>query len=401
MKNILILIFLTSITLLPQNNRIKVYIDCLYCDMDFIRTEIKFVDYVIERQAADVFVMITTQSTGGGGQKYSVEFTGKGNFEKIKDDLKFDISSDDTSDTIRNRLVKFLKIGLLRFISSTPLTEKISITFEEETEKVTPEDDWDSWVFNIGGNGYFNASKAYESRNISGYSSVNRVTDEWIFSLSFYLNHNFDNYKDYGLEVTSESKSSDISVVKSITDHWSAGIVSGWNRSTYSNRENYSYLYPRIEYNIFPYSESSRRMLRIMYGIGANYSDYYETTIFGKDEELRYKHSLETALTLKREWGSIYLSVTGSTYLHDFEKRRLDSFSMISLRIVKGLSFNLSGGYSRINDQIGLSAVGYTDEEILLQKGEMATSYSYWSSIGFSYTFGSIYNNVVNPRFGN
>jgi hypothetical protein len=118
-------------------------------------------------------------------------------------------------------------------------------------------------------------------------------------------------------------------------------------------------------------------------------------------KELRYKQSLEAALSVKKEWGSIYLSLTGSTYLHDFEKKRFDSFSQISIRIIKGLSLNLSGSYSRINDQIGLSAVGYTDEEILLQKKEMATSYSYWSSIGFSYTFGSIYNNVVNPRFGN
>jgi hypothetical protein len=27
------------------------------------------------------------------------------------------------------------------------------------------------------------------------------------------------------------------------------------------------------------------------------------------------------------------------------------------------------------------------------------TSYRYYSAIGVSYTFGSIYNNVVNPRF--
>jgi hypothetical protein len=65
----------------------KVFIDCANCDMDFIRTEITFVNYVIERQAADVFIMITSQGTGGGGEKYTIEFTGKGRFENIKDTL--------------------------------------------------------------------------------------------------------------------------------------------------------------------------------------------------------------------------------------------------------------------------------------------------------------------------
>ena len=37
--------------------------------------------------------------------------------------------------------------------------------------------------------------------------------------------------------------------------------------------------------------------------------------------------------------------------------------------------------------------------EVLLQLRELKTSYRYDISVGLSYTFGSIYNNVVNPRF--
>ena len=32
---------------------------------------------------------------------------------------------------------------------------------------------------------------------------------------------------------------------------------------------------------------------------------------------------------------------------------------------------------------------------------ELETQFQYFTSFGFTYTFGSIYNNVVNPRFGN
>jgi len=52
-----------------------------------------------------------------------------------------------------------------------------------------------------------------------------------------------------------------------------------------------------------------------------------------------------------------------------------------------------------IHDQLSLPAGGATQEEILLHRQELETAYSYWGSMGISYTFGSIYNNIVNPRF--
>jgi len=49
----------------------KVFIDCDHCDIDYIRTEITFVNYVWDRQEADVHILITTQDTGGGGRNQS------------------------------------------------------------------------------------------------------------------------------------------------------------------------------------------------------------------------------------------------------------------------------------------------------------------------------------------
>ena len=53
-----------------------------------------------------------------------------------------------------------------------------------------------------------------------------------------------------------------------------------------------------------------------------------------------------------------------------------------------------------MRDQLSLPRSSATDQEILLQRRELATEYQYSLSVGVSYTFGSIYNNVVNPRFG-
>jgi len=52
-----------------------------------------------------------------------------------------------------------------------------------------------------------------------------------------------------------------------------------------------------------------------------------------------------------------------------------------------------------IRNQLYLARSGLSDEEILTERRQLATDSRYSISFGFSYTFGSIFNNVVNPRF--
>ncbi len=104
---------------------------------------------------------------------------------------------------------------------------------------------------------------------------------------------------------------------------------------------------------------------------------------------------------VKEPWGSVGVELRGSNYLHDFRKNNLRFESGLSLRVFKGLSFNISGEFSRVRDQLALPAGGATKEEILLELKRLKTSYDLSLQMGFSYRFGSIYSNVVNPRFGN
>ena len=46
----------------------KVFIDCGSCDIEYIKTEITFVNYVRDRKEADVHVLITTQGTGAAAR---------------------------------------------------------------------------------------------------------------------------------------------------------------------------------------------------------------------------------------------------------------------------------------------------------------------------------------------
>ena len=55
---------------------------------------------------------------------------------------------------------------------------------------------------------------------------------------------------------------------------------------------------------------------------------------------------------------------------------------------------------SRIRDQLSLPRRGATQEEILLELRELQSGYEYAFEFGLTYTFGSIFSAVVNPRFG-
>lgn len=70
----------------------------------------------------------------------------------------------------------------------------------------------------------------------------------------------------------------------------------------------------------------------------------------------------------------------------------------ISVRLFKGLALNVEGDVKMIRDQLSIPKRGASPEEILLHQRELATSYWYSISVGLSYTIGSIYNDVVNPR---
>jgi hypothetical protein len=92
--------------------------------------------------------------------------------------------------------------------------------------------------------------------------------------------------------------------------------------------------------------------------------------------------------------------VSGTQYWNDASHPNLNIYGSTSVRLVRGLSLNAYGSYSFVRSQRYLSAAGATPDEVLLQLRQLRTSYQYWGGIGFSYTFGSVYNNVVNPRFG-
>jgi hypothetical protein len=235
-----------------------------------------------------------------------------------------------------------------------------------------------------------------------GNFSASRVTPEWKVRLGLSGNFQKDAYNvgDFDYESNRHGQTLSGLVVRSLDDHWSIGAILQLGASTYDNNKFSIVPTPAVEYDVFPYSESTQRQLRILYAVGPSIVRYREETVYDKTRETRWGQSLSFSFELKRPWGTISTSLSGSHYFHDLSKNRLNLNGEISMRIFKGLNFNIGGGGSRVRDQLFLPKGGASFEEVLLRRRQLETGYNYFFMVGLSYTFGSVYSNVVNPRFG-
>ncbi|MBU0764666.1 MAG: hypothetical protein KJ607_07520 [Bacteroidetes bacterium] len=387
-----------------RNEAPRVYIDCFFCDFEYIKKEISYVNYVRSQEDAEIRILITKQSTGSGGTEFYIQMDGHYRFAFMNDILKYVSKPNSTEDEIRTGLTQILKLGLMQYIAKTPISQQVTINYADTVQKETTvvEDKWKSWIFELILGGWFNGEELYKMTNLWTVVSASKITPDWKSETRLVYDHYDTRYVVDDVTITSlkDYKYMNHQTVKSMGEHWSAGANISLNSSSYDNIEFGCDVLPAIEYNLFPYSESAKKQLRFLYRAGYRYFQYNDTTLFNKTEENLFGQNLEIALEIKELWGSASVSLMGYNYFHDFKKNRLMMYSSLRLKITKNLAFNLSGQVNIIHDQLSLPKAGATSEDILLRQRQLATQYSYNASIGLTYTFGAIYNNVVNPRFG-
>jgi hypothetical protein len=396
--------FLINSQTLVKEGAPNIFLSCR-CDMDYIKQQIPVVNYVGDRADADIHILFTDQRTGSGGREYLVLFIGQKNYSGVHDTIKYVINQIDTEDQRRIKMVDALKAGLAKYIFQSRISDQMNITFKNGGNSASAinndADNWDSWVFRTSVNTSLNGQQTTNSQNIGGSFSANRVTEEskiFLWASTQYNESNYD-YDDTKIKSVSRRNNFSASYVGAIDEHWSWGVETGVNQSTYSNIKLGVFLNSGVEYNFFPYSEANQRQLKIEYQVNAIHNNYRGETIYLKMKEGLFRHSLKLSLELIEQWGNIGFRLSGSNYLHDFNLYSLTTDGFVSLRLVKGLALDIKGRYSKINNQIALPRGQASLEEVLLQRKEIATQFSYEFQIGLSYSFGSIYNNAINPRF--
>jgi hypothetical protein len=398
--------------------QLGVFLDCrTNCDSDLIRTEIGFVNWLRDRTDAHVHVLVTSQQAGAGGELITLAFMGLGALATRGDTLTVATNPTTTSDERRRSLTNTLSLGLVQFAARTAASQTIRVSQDIQAVTETPTqmtpatDPWKAWVFEIEAGGSTDGERNYRSREFDAGIGANRTTEAWKLNLDLQFFYDDERvidieYDDEGNVVSEDvftalrrNWNAELLLVKSLTGHLSAGLRSGVGSDIFRNHKLSVQLTPALEYNIFPYSESTRRELTLQYGVGYQSYRYQDTTIFDRIEESLPVHYAAANYYTRQPWGSTSVELRHQNFLNDASKRSTSLEGELSVRLFRGFSVNLGGEYSWIRDQISLRKGDRDPVDVLLRRQQLLTGFEYDARISFSYTFGSIFNNVVNPRF--
>jgi len=414
----LFILYLTSPYLCWSQNkypdRLKVFIDCQSgCDMTFIRSEINIVDFLLDRVAADVHVLITDQNTGGGGDQYQLIFFGQHQFRDIKDTIRFINQPNNTDFEERDLLLKYLKLGLAPYIVRTKAAESVDIKMKTDNapdtatnNTLSTKDPWNYWVFTVETYGSLNMDAVYNESSFNGNLTARRITDKSKFGIELNGGKNkseFEYEDDNGNTQKFVNRNNNFTfsqyLVKSLNDHWSWGYQLEASRNTFSNNKFRTLLQTGIEYNIFPYKEVNTKSLTISYLLDGRQNNYIDSTLYDKTRETLMGHAVRAKLSLNQKWGTIRVGTEYHNYFHNWKYLNLEANIELEIRITGGLSFSIYSSGSLIRDQLFLPKEGATAQEVLTRRRQLASGYSFFTYFGISYRFGSKLNNFVNPRF--
>jgi len=385
------------------NNFISVFLECNSCDKNFIRTSIPFVNYVRDRELADVHIIITTQRSGVSGVNCILFFSGYGRFEEVEHTITYWAPVSSTVYDIREGLADRIKLGLGPFLANTDLANLFTVSYADdaEFERVEYTDPWRNWVFQIYGGANFMMEKSRNAFNARYGLVADKVSDDWKIRLRPYFNYNVRNFITEDTIISSRIRRDgfDGYAIRSLNQHWSFGLFSDMLSSTFHNMNFNVDAGPGFEYSIFPYKEATRRAITFAYKIGYSYNDYIEETVFDKLTENLFVQSIRASVYYEQTWGSFLTGLQGSHYFHDFNANRIEFFTTLNLRLFKGFSLSLSGNFDFVNDLVSIPKGDMSLEQILLRQRRQATNYQAYGNIGITYTFGSDVQNVVNTRF--
>lgn len=383
----------------------KVFINCEACDIQYLTNEITYLNFVRDRHLADIVVLIRNINTGSGGTEYTFDFCGENLYKNCIAAEKFNslpnMSDADVRTGIKNALTK----GILIYLLKSPLADKIEYTITGLEEKGTADkvkDKWNLWLFNINGNINGNGQEYSKAFFFNSNLSANRTSDKNRFEAGFFQFGNFQKYRiDDSTTITSSANSYGAYSFDavSIGKKFAIGYFSTYFSSTVQNLVNSTSFYPTIEYNVFPYEEATRRQLRFNYRIGGRYVDFYDQTYLGKNNDWYFLHSLVISCIQVEKWGSLNCDIGTFQYFSKEKFYRINITPDITWNVASGLNLSLGGNFSIVNDQYYLKKDEVSSEAILLGQTQLKSNFSYNVYAGISFSFGSIYNNVVNVRF--
>jgi len=389
---------------IKKTNYLRVFLDGAGDSENYIKVKLWYIDYVRDYKQSQVHIIINSQPTASGGLLYTIRFLGKENFEAKNDTLKFTAKVENSNRENRDELTNVITMGLMPYLASNNQQKFMAFDYTDKTKLVEQSiDKYNNWVYTTTLNTFLSGDKVSEVLSGDGSFSAARITDKWKTRLTASLNYGSNSYETttYNFNGKTVIKNLKGLVVKSINDHWSLGLEPAFYASTFSNVKSQFSIATGLEYDVFPYSQSVNDLFTFKYRLQPLYNSYIDKTVFDKTKEFLFNQIVDVTYTHITNWGNISSTLTGSDYINKTKAYRLDLVNQANFRVAKGLFFNVTGNVSLINNQLSLSSQSLTPEQIILQQRQTLSNYSYSLQVGIRYTFGSIFNNIVNPRYEN
>lgn len=393
-------LLIISITSFSQDDKIKAYIDCR-CDESYLKQQTSFLEYVRDQDLADIEIFILDVRNASGSRSFEIKIDGNNFFEDISSNAFVDGNPNDTSSSQRDRLLDELKVALIPFLKSKKYNYDLKVDVKSNTNDAYDVDDkWKNWIFQLSGS---YDSDEEESRKTNRYEvefEIDKVTEDWRIGID--LSRNESNRKFFNDDdvYSSNRKTTSLRgrVVRSISNHFSAGAFFGAYQNTYENIDLNSYIAPAVEYSFFPYEDVLSKEITLAYRIGTGKRNYIQKTIYGFEKQRLTSQTLTLNIKFRQKWGNISSYINATQFLNDGSKKRFSLRSDLDIRVFEGLAVRLSGNINLIREQYSLAAGNTSIEDLLLQQRQIATDYKTGFSVGLSYTFGSIYNSIINTR---
>ena len=389
---------------------LKVFLDCrgdtnLGCSTDFFVGDVPFVSWIRDRLFADLQFLVTTIQTGSGAFQYTVTAIGRGRYDGRADTTVVNTVPNESEDGVRRKLSSAFSLLLVPYVRTTPVAQRLRLVYDAPpagaATRQPVRDRWNYFVLQMNANGFMSTESLQTFANVDADIRVRRVTEQNAVRFGWNQSVRYNKFEiDDTTTVTNTIRNGVFfaRAVKALTPRLSAGLLTNVGFSEFTNTALVWRAAPVIEYNLFPWKQATSRQVAISYGVGPRYFRWNDTTIFGRLSEWRMQQELVVGSDVRQSWGSVNVSVRYASYIPEVKKWNLSTNGSVSLNLVKGLSLNVGGGASLIRDQIFLAASGQSPEQILTQQRALASNYSVFVFTGFSYSFGSIYTNVVNPR---
>ena len=273
-------LLIISLGSLAQENKIKAYLDCR-CDENYIKQETSFLEYVRDQDLADVEIFIRDERNPTGSRSFEIKIDGNNDYGEISNTTEAVGYANDTSSTLREKLLNKLKLALVPFLEKA--NYNLTIDVDSNFKDLTVNDEkWKNWVFELSGS--YNNDKE-ESRQTNRYDvefEIDKLTEDWRIGMEISRRETNRKFFSNNNEYTSNRKTTSFrgGVVRSISDHFSAGAFFGIFQNTYENIDLNRYIAPAIEYSFYPYRDVLSKEITLAYRIGVGKRNYIETVSY-------------------------------------------------------------------------------------------------------------------------